>query len=287
MARADQRHPAGAAGDWFIDTRCIGCGASTSVAPALIRATDDGRFVFGRQPAGADEEHLAELAAEVCPTRSIGTVSRRRWPAHHPLAIAPRIWRCGHNASASAGGNSYWVERPDGGHLLIDGPRFSARLAEWMRARGGLAHVLLTHADDVADAGRYAEVLGAASVIHAADRAAAPFATRVLTGAESEEVAPGVRAIATPGHTGGHVMYLVDDDTLFSGDSLMWDPHGADLWAEREVCWHSWPMQLDSLERLAAYTFTQVIPGHGAVSPRLPAGELRERLRGLLGRLRG
>lgn len=41
-------------------------------------------------------------------------------------------------------------------------------------------------------------------------------------GTRRVEVADGVVAIPTPAHTEGHEMYLVDDETLFAGDSLSW-----------------------------------------------------------------
>ena len=136
------------------------------------------------------------------------------------------------------------------------------------------------------DAEQYASVFGAEVVIHEADSDAAAFATRLLTGMEPTEVASGVVAIPTPGHTEGHVMYLVDDEVLFTGDSLAWDPDRDDLWAERFVCWWSWADQLDSLERLARHRFAQIIPTHGAISPTIDAQEMRDRLSRLVASLR-
>jgi glyoxylase-like metal-dependent hydrolase (beta-lactamase superfamily II) len=144
----------------------------------------------------------------------------------------------------------------------------------------------LTHRDDVGDADRYAEAFGAGVLIHDADRDAAPYATRWLTGDDAVEVADRVLAIPTPGHTAGHVMFLLDGETLFSGDSLAWDPHLDDLWAEQSVCWHSWPEQLDSLDRLADHRFSRVIPTHGAISPTLARDDMTQRLRRLVKTLR-
>ena len=73
-------------------------------------------------------------------------------------------------------------------------------------------------------------------------------------------------------------MYLVDDEVLFTGDSLSWDPDRDDLWAERYVCWWSWVDQLDSLERLTNHHFVRIVPTHGAISPALDAQEMRDRL---------
>jgi len=123
-------------------------------------------------------------------------------------------------------------------------------------------------------------------LIHRADADAAPFASRVLDGGEAVEIQAGLVAIPTPGHTPGHTMFLLDGELLFSGDSLSWDPERNDLWAEKLVCWHSWPEQLTSLDRLAAHPFVRVIPSHGALSPVLPVHDMRERLRRLVAELR-
>jgi glyoxylase-like metal-dependent hydrolase (beta-lactamase superfamily II)/ferredoxin len=286
MAVSSRRHREGADGDWFIDDRCIGCGASTSVAPDLIGAASDGRqFVFVRQPVSAADVVLAQHAAEICPVRSIGTESGLRWVRHHPVEVAPGVWRTGYNAQETAGGNAFVVPRPDGG-LLIDAPRSTQRLHADIERLGGIDAILLTHRDDVGDAEQYASAFAADVVIHERDKAAAPFATRLLAGQEPTEVLRGVLAIPTPGHTEGHVMYLVDDETLFTGDSLAWDPGREDLWAEKFVCWWSWSDQLDSLERLARHRFVRVIPTHGAVSPTLDPQEMRDRLLRLVHHLR-
>lgn len=269
MARRDLRHSEGVPGDWYIDDRCIGCGASTSIAPELIGPAPDGRhFVFHRQPRDSRELRLAQLAAEVCPSRSIGTESIMRWAPHHPMEVSDGVWRCGHNALDTVGGNSFLVIR-ETGNLLVDSPRYSARLRGQLEDLGGVRQVLLTHRDDVGAAELYASEFGAEVLIHEGDRDAAPFATRVLTGRVPVEIVPGVVAVPTPGHTAGHLMFLLDDGTLFTGDSLAWDPHASDLWAEESVCWHSWPDQLASLERLRAHDFVRVVPSHGAL-PSLP-----------------
>lgn len=177
------------------------------------------------------------------------------------------------------------MQRP-GGNVLVDAPRYTPSLHRVLDGLGGIRSILLTHRDDVGDAERYAESFGADVIIHEADRDAAPYADRILTGRHPLEVASGMVAIPTAGHTEGHVMYLLDDETLFSGDSLAWDPHLLDLWAERYVCWWSWPDQLDSLERLTHYRFTRVVPTHGAISPTIDHDEMRHRLRQLVVSLR-
>ena len=145
--------------------------------------------------------------------------------------------------------------------------------------------MLLTHRDDVADAHRWAERYGARVWIHADDQRAAPFATDLIEGGASVDVAPGVRAIPVPGHTKGSVVFAVDDRWLFTGDSLAWSHERADLTAFRGACWYSWSAQTSSLAALAAHRFDTVLPGHGArVSS--TADELHDRLVALVGRMR-
>lgn len=78
VARVDLRNRANADGDWFVDTRFIDCGTCREIAPALF-GQDVGASVVRHQP-GDGEELDAWLAAQACPTSSIGTESRRRRP---------------------------------------------------------------------------------------------------------------------------------------------------------------------------------------------------------------
>jgi len=70
-------------------------------------------------------------------------------------------------------------------------------------------------------------------------------------------------AIATPGHTKGHCVWLYQERFLFTGDHLDWDRDTQQLAASEDYCWYSWPQQIESMERLAEYRFEWVLPGHG------------------------
>ena len=284
MARPDARNPDNAPGDWFVDTRCIDCDACRQLAPAVF--TDGGgASIVDRQPATTDDETRAFVASLACPTQSIGTLTRRRPPAGLlPLQIADGVHYCGYNDESSFGANSFFAVRP-AGNLLVDAPRWTRRLAEPIRAAGGLAHVLLTHRDDVADAARYAEEFGARVWIHEADASAAPFATDVFGGSEPVTVQPGLVAVPIPGHTRGSAAFVLEDRFLFSGDSLFWNRDRGDLDAHRHATWYSWRVQADSLERLADHPFEWVLAGHGDRASR-PAGEMHDRLLRLVARMR-
>jgi glyoxylase-like metal-dependent hydrolase (beta-lactamase superfamily II) len=203
-----------------------------------------------------------------CPTGSIGVIGAKpSVEGVYPEEIEPQtgVYYCGYNAKESYGANSYFAVRA-GGNLMVDAPRFVAPLERAIAERGGLAHILLTHRDDIADAARYATRFGARVWIHEADRDAAPFATDILRGSAPTEITPNLAAVPVPGHTRGSVLFLLDRRYLFTGDSLHWSRRARSLSAFRDVAWYSWPEQLRSLASFAALDlpFEWVLPGHGS-----------------------
>jgi glyoxylase-like metal-dependent hydrolase (beta-lactamase superfamily II)/ferredoxin len=291
MARPELRHPKNSDGDWFVDTRCIDCGTCRDIAPDLFAATGS-RSVVRHQPDGDAETTSAWLAAQACPTNSIGTLSRRRRPGRlYPREIeaGSGVYDLGYCSEDSFGASAWFAHRPAGvgGNVMVDSPRFTPALVAPIADLGGIAHIVLTHQDDVADAARYAERFGSRVWIHEADRRAAPYATDVISGTDDVEIAPGLVAVPVPGHTRGSVIYVLDDRFAFTGDSLAWSHARRDLTAFRGACWYSWTAQTESLERLAAsdHRFAWVLPGHGG---RISAGpeDLHARLEALTLRMR-
>lgn len=279
-----ERNPDSAPGDWYVDTACIDCGASRHVAPGLIVARNN-FSVFARQPETAEEEEMAWRAVLVCPTASVRhTKPGKSPPGLFPQALAPGVYRCGYNARASFGAHAYFVERSEG-NLLVDSPRYTDVLVKAFERHGGVADVLLTHQDDVADAERYAKRFSSRVFIHEDDRRTVPFVTDILRGVEPTALRADLLAIPVPGHTRGSVVYLLDDTYMFTGDSLAWSHEHQDLKAFRDVCWYSWKAQTDSLDRLTAHRFEWVLAGHGA-SVHLPAVEMAQRLSALVDRMR-
>ena len=61
------------------------------------------------------------------------------------------------------------------------------------------------------------------------------------------------------------MVLLYRDKYLFTGDHLAWSPVRQTLTAFRSVCWYSWPEQTRSMEKLLAYSFEWVLPGHGRI----------------------
>jgi glyoxylase-like metal-dependent hydrolase (beta-lactamase superfamily II) len=286
VARLADRHPQNVPGDWYVDTRCIDCDVSRHYAPGLITALADGQSVVARQPASAEEETLLWRAALACPTRSIGTLERRpEPPGVFPFEVTPGVFLCGHNDRRSFGAHSWFVPGTGGG-LLVDSPHWDRTVVEAVEVAGGIAHVLLTHRDDVADAHRYASHFGARVWIHDADRDAAPFATDVLTGDDATLIAPDVLAFPVPGHTRGSVLYLHREQHLFSGDTLAWFWRQGDLGAFRNATWYSWTALRASLARFveSGHSFEWICPGHGKWHG-APAEEMHDRLVRLVGHM--
>ena len=193
-----------------------------------------------------------------------------------PLVVEEPVFYCGYNSPKSYGGNSYFIRHP-AGNWLIDSPKFVTPLVRRLEALGGIAHIFLTHRDDVADAERYAEHFQSRRIIHREELSSQPGAEVVLEGEGPWELAPGFLAIPTPGHTKGHCVLLFQDRFLFTGDHLDWDRDGQRLSASEDYCWYSWPQQAESMRRLADYRFEWVLPGHGQ-KVHLPANEMRAQI---------
>jgi glyoxylase-like metal-dependent hydrolase (beta-lactamase superfamily II)/ferredoxin len=267
------RHRSNARGAWFTDTTCIDCDTCVQLAPSLF-AHRGGQVVVAQQPgSGADDRLAATRALHACPVGAIGgePVKPRPDAPLFPLHLGATeagagVYYCGYASPDSFGASAYLVTRPEG-NLMIDAPRFVAPLARAIAGLGGIAHVLLSHQDDVADAARWAREHGARVWIHERERGAAPFATDLVRGddpAAPTAIADGVVAIPVPGHTRGSLMFLVDDDALFTGDSLHWSRALGRLSAFPDACWYSWDAQAASLARLAAHhRFGWILPGHG------------------------
>ena len=279
-----RRNPDSASGDWYIDTACINCAAARHVAPGLIVENGD-KSVFARQPANAEEEIMAWRAMLVCPTASVRHEKKKPRPdGIFPQELAPGVYRCGFNSKDSYGAHSYFVKRPEG-NLLVDSPRFSKELRFFFEKAGGLADILLSHQDDVADADKYADEFGSRVWIHKSDSRAAPYASHRLEGKEPKQLRENLLAIPVPGHTKGSVVYLLEDKYLFTGDSLAWSEERKQLIAFRDACWYSWEVLTGSLARLKAYRFEWVLPGHGW-SFHLPAEEIQRQLASLVQRMK-
>jgi glyoxylase-like metal-dependent hydrolase (beta-lactamase superfamily II)/ferredoxin len=289
MARRESRLPENAAGEFYVDETCIDCATCRVVAPATFSRLPRQLSYVHRQPADEAQTRRALMALVACPTASIGTSSGR--PAGEgveafPEPLAEGVFYCGFSAEASFGASSYLVVRPQG-NVLVDSPRAAGPLLRRVAGLGGVRLMFLTHRDDVADHVRWRARFGCERILHGGDLTADTGGVeRTLAGDEPVRLADDLLAIPTPGHTAGSACLLYRDTFLFTGDHLMATEDGTRLFASRSVCWHSWPQQVRSLERLLDFRFEWVLPGHEGRYRAASAGAARAELERLLKTLR-
>ena len=269
MAQIDERLPQNVEGEFFVDASCIDCDACRQIAPASFR-DHGGKSSVYRQPQNPGELHRALMALVACPTASIGTASRRSAKSGveaFPVHVVDDVYFCGFTSEASFGAWSYLIMRPQeqGGNVLVDSPRFNNPLARRIEEMGGVNLMLLSHRDDIADHAKFAAHFHCPRVMHEADGAAARGIERVITGTAPLRIDGDLQLIPTPGHTRGHQLFLYRNKVLFTGDHLAWSPERETLTAFRDVCWYSWAEQTRSMEKLLAFTFEWVLPGHGRI----------------------
>jgi glyoxylase-like metal-dependent hydrolase (beta-lactamase superfamily II)/ferredoxin len=269
MANLQQRLTENVPGDFFVDSTCIDCDTCSQLAPGIFRDHGEQCSVY-HQPETTDETRLALMALVACPTGSIGAT--RKHNVHigidaFPQLIDDNIYFCGFTSESSFGGWSYLITRPrsQGGNILIDSPRFATQLVKRIAAMGGISKMLLTHRDDVADHELFRNRFGCDRLMHAADGAKGLGVEQIIEGEQSITLDSDLVAIPTPGHTRGHVVFLYRNKFLFTGDHLAWSPSRKTLTAFRSVAWYSWAEQTRSMEKLLAYDFQWVLPGHGDI----------------------
>jgi glyoxylase-like metal-dependent hydrolase (beta-lactamase superfamily II)/ferredoxin len=269
MANVALRLPENVPGDFFVDSTCIDCDACRQIAPETFAEDGDASIVF-HQPETREETKRALMALVACPTASIGTIEHH--DAHigidaFPSPISENVYFCGFTAESSFGAWSYLIVRPEseGGNVLIDSPRFATQLVKKIEPMGGVRKMFLTHKDDVADHARFVKKFGCQRIMHEDDGASRLGIEHIISGDHPVEVDDDLIAIPVPGHTRGHMVLLYRNKFLFTGDHLAWSPNRETLIAFRSACWYSWTAQTRSMEKLLAYDFEWVLPGHGRI----------------------
>ena len=265
MAEIAKRLAANVPGEFFVDSTCIDCGTCRQVAPGIFAEGRDASFVH-RQPGSDTEAHRARMALVAWPVAAIGAERKQRIAAARdafPEPIEDNVYYCGYAAESSYGARSYLIVRPRG-NILVDSPRFATALVDRLAALGGVRWMFLTHRDDVADHAKFHQRFGCERILHSADvTAATRDVERKLKAHQPEKLDEEALFIPVPGHTPGSTCLLYRDKFLFSGDHAWWDPRKERVHASKSVCWYDWTKQTTSMERLLAYRFEWLLPGHG------------------------
>ncbi|WP_306591973.1 MBL fold metallo-hydrolase [Geothrix sp. 21YS21S-4] len=276
MARRADAHSDNAPGPFFVDRTCIDCGTCYQFAPETFADAGDHAAVRA-QPSGAAARLRASMALVACPVGSIGTDDKADLPAAaraFPHPVAGDVSFCGYTSDKSYGAWSYLIRRPEG-NVLVDSPRAAEPLMKNLETLGGVTMLVLSHRDDVADHAAYRQRFGCERVMHRRD--GLRDLERLVDGDEPVALAKDLLLIPTPGHTAGSAC-LLHGEFLFTGDHLWWNPDQGRLSASRAHNWHDWGQQLDSLQKLLAFDFTWILPGHGhshrAESPAAMKAEL-------------
>lgn len=266
MAHLKQRRTENSSGNFYVDSTCIDCDTCRQMAPEVFHRSGEQSAVY-HQPSRAEEELKAYQALLSCPTASIGTVERpeniKMIQRSFPIPVEDNVYHCGYHSPSSYGAASYLIQRPEG-NILVDSPRFAPPLVQRLEEMGGIKLMYLTHRDDVADHQKFHDHFQCDRILHRDDITAATQAVEIqLDGTEAIPFAPDLLVVPVPGHSRGHTVLLYRHKFLFSGDHLAWSDRLGQLHAFRDYCWYSWEKQVQSMEKLAAYAFEWVLPGHG------------------------
>ncbi|MEN9231944.1 MAG: MBL fold metallo-hydrolase [Thermostichus sp. DG02_5_bins_236] len=266
MAHLKQRRSENVSGEFYVDSTCIDCDTCRWMAPEVFKEIDDQSAVY-HQPSTTSERERALQALLSCPTASIGTLNPppeiKTIQASFPIPVNGNVYHCGYHSERSYGAASYLIQRPQG-NVLVDSPRFAAPLVKRLEGLGGIRYLYLTHRDDVADHNKFQAHFGCERILHVDDIGRSTEAVEIqLSGRDPVDLAPDLLILPVPGHTKGHTVLIYQQEFLFSGDHLAWSQRCGHLIAFRNACWYSWAELLQSMRRLAEYSFTWVLPGHG------------------------
>ncbi len=266
MAKYSMANKNNVEGNFFVDTRCIGCNTCVRLSPDTFVLKDDLSYVK-KQPQSQIEQYNPILAILSCPVFSIGMKENKEAIKEVaktlPLQLGKDVYFCSFNSNKSYGANSYFIKR-EKGNILVDSPRYNTKLVKALEKLGGLAYIYLTHKDDIADYKKFKEHFAARVIFHEDDfNEQISSADITLKGDSLYELDEDIKIIPQSGHTKGHTVLLYKNHYLFSGDNLSYDGTKDALVAFKNFCWYDWDKQLNSLKRLLDFDFSHILPGHG------------------------
>jgi glyoxylase-like metal-dependent hydrolase (beta-lactamase superfamily II) len=188
------------------------------------------------------------------------------------------VYHLGYHSQETFGAAPYLVVRPEG-NVMIDAPRFHARIAGQIEALGGVAYHIYTHAHTAVDNDLWkAYFPDATRVIHRLDAPRNVQLEAVLNGKGPWYLDDDITILHTPGHTPGSIGVVVKsagESVLFSGDTVGWSPKLGRL----DGFAHSNPedmrKQAESMGRLGQEAdFDWIVPAQG-LKYRFPSARAR------------
>lgn len=267
-------------GQFYVDETCINCDTCRWMAPKSFSRVGQGSAVV-KQPADKDSRLQAIQATLSCPTFSIhmqhsdkDEVKEAQDGMPIPVPECPGVYHCGFHSEKSFGATSYLIVRKDG-NILMDAPRFNPLLAKKIAALGGVKHMILSHIDDIADHDRWAAHFGCPRVMHGSEIGPDIADIEVQLSGEGPWALDGsllddgqldgdVLLVHTPGHSKGSIcLWHAPTQAMFTGDHLGYSERAGRVSIFPRYNKVSIRQQLDSVEKLLAWDFLHVLPGHG------------------------
>lgn len=153
---------------------------------------------------------------------------------------------------ATLGGTAYLILRTQG-NLLVDCPAWSPELAAALADRGGVAWLLITHRDAMAQVAAFQKALGCRVLVQEQEAYLLPGVDCQTFGSEWTEL-PQMTALWTPGYSPGSSCFHWGESggVLFTGRHLLPDALGNLRPLRHRKTFH-WGRQVRSVARLQAH----------------------------------
>ncbi len=155
--------------------------------------------------------------------------------------ILPGIYLIGKYSLKSFGNSGYFVAH-EGGNILVDAPELSEADSAFIRERGGLSKIFITHVRAFGDACNLRSKFGAALIMHESDAGLVKGCAPDSTFSTEQPLYDDVVLIPTPGYSPGSscMLFRRGKGVLFCGDMFWWgnrDRYSSELM--------SWPTEED------------------------------------------
>ncbi len=180
-----------------------------------------------------------------------------------PRPVLDTIFAFGPNRF-TLGGTAYLIVE-NTGNLLIDCPAWNETTEQFLRAKGGVSLLFLTHRGGIGNAQDIQEATGCQILIQEQE-AYLPPGLNVTSFQYELTLSPNCSAIWTPGQSPGSscLYYKAAGGVLFCGRHLLPNQQGEPVPLRTSKTFH-WPRQLQSvkslIERFTPETLNYICPG--------------------------
>lgn len=180
-----------------------------------------------------------------------------------PRPVLKTIFAFGPNRD-TLGGTAYLIVE-NAGNLLIDCPAWNEANEQFLREKGGVSLLVLTHRGGIGKPQAIQEAMGCPILIQEQEAYLLP-GLNVTSFQHELTLSPSCSVIWTPGHSPGSscLYYSREGGVLFSGRHLMPNQQGEPVPLRTSKTFH-WPRQIQSvrslLDRFTPETLNYICPG--------------------------